>query len=136
MQQLNEKLFSWASVLDPQTRAQALTSAQMPFIQPHIALMADAHLGMGATVGSVIPTQGAVMPAAAGVDIGCGMSATKLDLNESEIGHLSLRSLRQAIEGVIPVSAGKYCTKLDDTSRPHVQQLDQEASELNVRPEE
>ena len=48
-------------------------TSKLPFITPHLALMADAHLGKGATVGSVIPTEGAIIPAAVGVDIGCGM---------------------------------------------------------------
>ena len=66
----------------------------MPFIHPHVALMPDAHLGLGATVGSVIPTLRAIMPAAVGVDIGCGMiavrtqfSVTDLPENRSVIGH-------------------------------------------------
>ena len=72
MQQITKRLLSWASFLDDQTRAQAVTASTMPFIFPHLALMPDAHLGKGATVGSVIPTLGAIIPAAVGVDIGCG----------------------------------------------------------------
>lgn len=72
MEHLTKRLINWASILDPGTRAQAETTATMPFIYPHLALMPDAHLGKGATVGSVIPTLGAIMPAAVGVDIGCG----------------------------------------------------------------
>ncbi|MBY8851627.1 RtcB family protein, partial [Saccharothrix sp. MB29] len=68
---------NWASILDPATRAQAEKTARMPFIFPHLALMPDAHLGKGATVGSVIPTLGAIIPAAVGVDIGCGMIAVR-----------------------------------------------------------
>ena len=59
MQTLAKRLVSWASVLEDSTLEQARTSARMPFIHPHIALMPDAHLGLGATVGSVIPTLGA-----------------------------------------------------------------------------
>lgn len=68
---LSPTLISWASILEDATRDQALLAATMPFIHPHVALMPDAHLGKGATVGSVIPTVGAIMPAAVGVDIGC-----------------------------------------------------------------
>jgi tRNA-splicing ligase RtcB (3'-phosphate/5'-hydroxy nucleic acid ligase) len=69
--ELAPRLLSWASILEPKTREQAVMTASMPFIQPHMALMPDAHLGKGATVGSVIPTVGAIIPAAVGVDIGC-----------------------------------------------------------------
>lgn len=75
MEKLNARLLNWASIMDSQTREQAIATSTMPFIYPHLALMPDAHLGKGATVGSVIPTLGAIMPAAVGVDIGCGMIA-------------------------------------------------------------
>jgi tRNA-splicing ligase RtcB len=75
MEKLNGRLLNWASILDPQTKEQAVTTSSMPFIYPHLALMPDAHLGKGATVGSVIPTLGAIIPAAVGVDFGCGMIA-------------------------------------------------------------
>ena len=71
MEKLSDKLFNWASILEDNTLQQAVTASTMPFIYPHIALMPDAHLGKGATVGSVIPTVGAIIPAAVGVDIGC-----------------------------------------------------------------
>ncbi|HZC25917.1 MAG TPA: RtcB family protein, partial [Actinopolymorphaceae bacterium] len=77
MEYLGERLVNWASVLEPNTRRQAEATALMPFIHPHVALMPDAHLGKGATVGSVIPTVRAIMPAAVGVDIGCGMIAVR-----------------------------------------------------------
>ena len=72
---LNDKLVSWASEIDSETVRQAEKTARLPIVQGHVALMADAHVGIGATVGSVIPTEGAVIPAAVGVDIGCGMIA-------------------------------------------------------------
>src|SRR5580700_4834672 len=77
MERLSKKLMNWASILDDATREQALRTAQLPFIHPWVALMSDAHLGKGATVGSVIPTLGAIIPAAVGVDIGCGMIAVR-----------------------------------------------------------
>jgi tRNA-splicing ligase RtcB len=88
MEHLAKKLINWASILEPGTREQALRTASMPFIWPHLALMPDAHLGKGATVGSVIPTLGAIMPAAVGVDIGCGMIAVRTGLSNK----LSLNS--------------------------------------------
>ena len=85
METISSRLLSWASILDPQTREQAERTARMPFIHPHLALMPDAHLGKGATVGSVIPTDGAIMPAAVGVDIGCGMVAVRTQLHATDL---------------------------------------------------
>src|ERR1700722_3954727 len=100
---------SWASILEDQTRQQAERTATLPFVFPHVALMPDAHLGKGATVGSVIPTIEAIVPAAVGVDIGCGRTALRTQFPAAEIAARGdLPSLRAAIEGIIPLSAGKY----------------------------
>jgi tRNA-splicing ligase RtcB len=85
MEKITPKLLSWASILEQGTRDQAVTTASMPFIQPHLALMPDAHLGLGATVGSVIPTDRAIIPAAVGVDIGCGMIAVRTQYTRDEL---------------------------------------------------
>ncbi|WP_343892598.1 RtcB family protein, partial [Curtobacterium herbarum] len=85
MQKITNRLLSWASMLEEQTEQQARTTSRMPFVFPHLALMPDAHLGLGATVGSVIPTLGAVMPAAVGVDIGCGMIAVRTQFSRSDL---------------------------------------------------
>ncbi|ARJ06267.1 RNA-splicing ligase RtcB [Cnuibacter physcomitrellae] len=85
MERITERLLSWASILDPNAREQAITTAAMPFIHPHVALMPDAHLGKGATVGSVIPTLGAIIPAAVGVDIGCGMIAVRTQFTAGDL---------------------------------------------------
>lgn len=109
IKQIAPKLYNWASMLDPQTEEQAKLASTMPFIHPHLALMPDAHLGKGATVGSVIATDRAIMPAAVGVDIGCGMIAVRTQWTEDEVraaGKLS--DLRESIEDVVPMSAGKY----------------------------
>lgn len=107
MERLSKKLLSWASILEPSTRAQAETASQMPFIHPHLALMPDAHLGKGATVGSVIPTLGAIIPAAVGVDIGCGMIAVRTQLRGADLPQ-DRRLVREAIEHAIPLSMGKF----------------------------
>ena len=112
MQRLNERLLSWASILDPATRAQAETTSTMPFIHPHVALMPDAHLGKGATVGSVIPTLGAVIPAAVGVDIGCGMIAVRTQLQGSALP-AERRALRERIERAVPLSMGRFNTNIE-----------------------
>jgi tRNA-splicing ligase RtcB (3'-phosphate/5'-hydroxy nucleic acid ligase) len=115
MEQLSKKLMNWASILEPNTREQAERTASMPFIFPHLALMPDAHLGKGATVGSVIPTLGAIIPAAVGVDIGCGMHAIRTQLDAEYVRSVGdLASLRGAIEKAIPLSAGNYNTSLRD----------------------
>jgi tRNA-splicing ligase RtcB len=74
------KVRSWASILDDVTRAQAAETASLSIISAPIALMPDAHLGAGATIGTVLVTENALIPMAVGVDIGCGMAARKLQL--------------------------------------------------------
>ncbi len=92
--------------------------AHMPFIHSHIAAMPDVHCGVGATVGSVIPTKGAIIPAAVGVDIGCGMNAIRLSLTAQELPD-NLRGLRSAIERDVPVGFAmhKYDAVSDSTVR-------------------
>lgn len=81
---------------------QLLNISHLPFIHNHIAVMPDVHLGKGATVGSVIPTVGAIVPAAVGVDIGCGMNAVRLSLSADDLPD-NLRKVRGAIEDTVPV---------------------------------
>ncbi|MEM8705851.1 MAG: RtcB family protein [Actinomycetota bacterium] len=78
-------VLSWASDLDTKTREQAERTADLPFVEQPLALMADAHLGYGATVGSVIATDGAIIPSAVGVDIGCGMAAAPTGLTAANL---------------------------------------------------
>ncbi len=122
MKTINARLKSWASILDENAEAQALTTATMPFVFPHVALMPDAHLGLGATVGSVIPTLRAVMPAAVGVDIGCGMIAVKTQFTASDLP-ADRRELRQQIERAVPTSAGAYNRKVVATAEPRIAEL-------------
>ncbi len=124
MERLTNRLFSWASLIDEKTVDQARTSASMPFIYPHLALMPDAHLGLGATVGSVIPTLGAIMPAAVGVDIGCGMIAVKTQFTRSDLDGRDLSELREQIERSIPLSAGRDNRKIVATAEPRVAELE------------
>src|SRR3954447_13076135 len=98
MQRITDRLLSWASILEEDTRRQAVATAGMPFIHPHVALMPDAHLGKGATVGSVIPTLGAIIPAAVGVDIGCGMIAVRTQYSVGDAPMGARAALREAIE--------------------------------------
>lgn len=107
MEQITKRFMNWASILEDNTRDQAATTSEMPFIYPHLALMPDAHLGKGATVGSVIPTLGAIIPAAVGVDIGCGMMAAETGLAAADLPDDKGR-LHAAISAAVPLSAGKY----------------------------
>jgi tRNA-splicing ligase RtcB len=133
VRQVNKRLMNWASIIEPATLAQAEATAALPFIHPHVALMPDAHLGKGATVGSVIPTLGAIIPAAVGVDIGCGMAAVRTQYHRDELrGDLS--RLREAIERAIPLSAGKYNTALTPTATQRVEQLTKAAEKAGFDP--
>ena len=129
MQILTKKLYNWASIIDEATREQAERTSKMPFVQPHLALMPDAHMGAGATVGSVIPTVGASMPAAVGVDIGCGMIAVKTQFTTKDIANKDLSILRHSIERSIPLSAGKFNAALTDSVKPRVAELEKMAGE-------
>ena len=122
------RLLSWASVIDDATLAQARLTASMPFVHPHVALMPDAHLGKGSTVGSVIPTDRALMPAAVGVDIGCGMIAARTDLTAEDLrARGDLRALRVAVEREVPLSAGQANRDLTETAAARVAELEASA---------
>jgi tRNA-splicing ligase RtcB len=131
VQRLSDKLLNWASILDDVTRRQAETTASLSIVHPHVALMPDAHLGKGATVGSVLPTREAIIPAAVGVDIGCGMIAVRTPWSVAEVrARGSLAPLRGDIERAVPLSAGKYNKKLTDSARVRVAELEELAGEL------
>jgi tRNA-splicing ligase RtcB len=87
--------------VEPEAKEQLAKLSRMPFIYHHVAVMPDVHVGKGSTIGSVIPTLGAVIPAAVGVDIGCGMMAAKTTLVASDLPD-NLHRLRSAIEEAIP----------------------------------
>ncbi|MTH69822.1 RtcB family protein, partial [Agromyces bracchium] len=123
MEKLSARLVSWASLIDGKTVEQARTSSTMPFIYPHLALMPDAHLGLGATVGSVIPTLGAIMPAAVGVDIGCGMIAVKTQFARHDLPE-NRREVREQIERAIPLSAGHANRTVVATAEPRIAELE------------
>lgn len=135
MKKITERLISWASIIDDATLEQAKTAANLPFVYPHLALMPDAHLGKGATVGSVIPTLGAIIPAAVGVDIGCGMIAVRTQFTRSEVAARDLTELRQSIERAIPLSAGHYNRKVVATAAPRVSELETLAVDQGLDPD-
>jgi tRNA-splicing ligase RtcB len=134
VERLSDRLVNWASILDDETRRQAERTATLPFIDPHVALMPDAHLGKGATVGSVLPTKGAIIPAAVGVDIGCGMIAVRTPWSVDEVrSRGSLAPLRGDIERAVPLSAGKYNRRLTDSAKRRVAELEAKADELGEK---
>ena len=123
-----DKLLVWGSDIEPGTIEQAARSSRLPFVPGHIALMPDAHVGMGATVGSVIPTERAIMPAAVGVDIGCGMVASETDLTAEDLPD-TLDPLLGLIGRRVPAGVGKGHTygagqvdkSYDALGRPHTE---------------
>lgn len=135
MEQITKRFMNWASILEDNTRDQVAMTSEMPFIYPHVALMPDAHLGKGCAVGAVLPTSGAIMPAAVGVDIGCGMIALRTQFTKDYIEGLDLRELRLAIEKLIPLSKGNYNEKvLWNSTRTRLDCLDKKAGELGFSP--
>jgi tRNA-splicing ligase RtcB len=82
--------------------AQLKNTASMPFLFKHLAAMPDCHLGVGATIGTVLPTKGACIPSAVGVDLGCGMIAQRTPLTLPDLKHIAMPGLRAAIENAIP----------------------------------
>jgi len=137
MEQITKRLMNWASILEPDTRDQAERLSRMPFVHPHVALMPDAHLGKGATVGSVIPTVGAIIPAAVGVDIGCGMIAVRTQHMEDDFRRLlggDLSYLRRSIEARIPLSAGKYNREVEPSAQDRIFELETRAAEAGFDP--
>lgn len=96
------KIWSDLQKVEPKAIDQLKNTASLPFVHKHIAAMPDVHFGLGATVGSVIATKGAICPAAVGVDIGCGMMAVKTELS-SAIVQDKIKDIRASIERSVPV---------------------------------
>jgi tRNA-splicing ligase RtcB (3'-phosphate/5'-hydroxy nucleic acid ligase) len=109
-----DNLKSWTSGVDVDwdTAKQLRNIADLPILAGHVAVMPDVHLGKGATVGSVIPTKGAIIPAAVGVDIGCGMAAIRTEISAKDLPD-SLRRLRSRIESRVPVGFDMHDTPMN-----------------------
>ena len=102
----NEKLKIWGTDLDEKAIQQARRTSRLPIVTSHVALMPDAHVGIGATVGSVVPTEGAIIPACVGVDIGCGMAAVLTNLVATDLPD-DMSGLLAKIEKVVPAGVGR-----------------------------
>ena len=98
----------WTDDIDEMSKQQLANIASLPFIHNHVAAMPDAHLGIGATVGSVIATHKAIIPAAVGVDIGCGMVAARLSLTANELDEKTLKKVFEQISRDIPVGRAQH----------------------------
>ena len=133
MYQINETAISWLppDQIEPAAMQQIVKLASMPFIYKHVAIMPDCHVGMGATVGSCIPTEGAIIPAAVGVDIGCGMVAVRTPLSRDDLP-ADLSGIREGIERRIPLSAGKNNRSVSSTAKVRVDILEKKAGDRSV----
>ncbi|MGQ0543824.1 MAG: RtcB family protein [Betaproteobacteria bacterium] len=94
--------------IEPQARLQLVNISKLPIVHHHVAAMPDVHLGIGATVGSVIPTKQAIIPAAVGVDIGCGMMAARLSLTANDLDEKTLTKVFHQISRDVPVGFGQH----------------------------
>jgi tRNA-splicing ligase RtcB (3'-phosphate/5'-hydroxy nucleic acid ligase) len=123
--QLHEKVVTFLppESIEPQALDQIYKLAKLPIIFKHVAIMPDCHLGKGATIGSVFATEGAIIPAAVGVDIGCGMIAVRTKFHANHLPD-SLEALREGIERRIPLGAGAYNSKLTTSARRRAAELE------------
>ena len=136
MERVNERIvvfLPWNSI-EAGAQTQILNTASMPFVFKHVAVMPDCHYGKGATVGTVLATKDAVIPAAVGVDIGCGMIAVRTPLKRRDIPDAA--AIRAAIERRIPMSAGRNNAKLTPTAEARVKTLEQLAVDTKATPDQ
>jgi len=123
MGRVSEKIrtfIPWTEI-EAQAQQQILNTAQLPFLYKWVAVMPDCHYGKGATVGTVLATKGAIVPAAVGVDIGCGMIALETSLHREDLP--GLHAIRQGIERRIPMSAGRNNSKISHTAEARIAEL-------------
>ncbi|PIF52360.1 tRNA-splicing ligase RtcB [Pseudomonas sp. 29] len=127
------KLWTEGVPVENEAREQLMNTAKMPFIFKHLAVMPDVHLGKGSTIGSVIPTVGAIIPAAVGVDIGCGMIAARTSLTAADLPD-NLLGLRSAIEQAVPHGRSSTRSRRDKGAWDEIpQQADQAWAGLQPR---
>lgn len=132
MYKLNEKAVTFIPIenIEEAAKKQIENTSKMPFIFRHIAVMPDTHYGKGSTVGTVLATKGAIIPAAVGVDIGCGMIAVRTNLKREMLG--DLHKIREGIERRIPMSAGRFNTKISESAASRIAELEQLAELVDV----
>jgi len=132
MYKIGEKIVAFLppESIEKEAMEQIKNTASVPFLFHHVAVMPDCHYGKGSTVGTVLATRGAIIPAAVGVDIGCGMIAVKTSLFKEQLGDLS--KIRASIERSIPMSAGKFNNKITDTAQIRIEELEKLAGDLDM----
>jgi tRNA-splicing ligase RtcB (3'-phosphate/5'-hydroxy nucleic acid ligase) len=124
MPRVSEKITTflpWQEI-EEGARQQIVNTSELPFLFKWVAVMPDCHYGKGATVGTVIATKGAIVPAAVGVDIGCGMIALETPLRRDDLK--DLHAIREGIERRIPMSAGRNNHRISPTAAPRVAALE------------
>ena len=126
---LNDKALCWIPLHEIESSAvrQIENISELPFIWKHLAIMPDVHYGKGATIGTVLPTEGAIVPAAVGVDLGCGMAAAQTSLKSDQLP-LDLSEIRAEIEQAIPCGKGKGNKKPLPVLRHHLINLQSKAA--------
>jgi len=128
MHKISDKICAW---IDPERiEAEAMRQienvAALPFVVQHVAVMPDTHRGIGATIGTVIATRGAIAPATIGVDLGCGCVAARTCFTADSLPD-NLRAMREGIERRVPASVAKYNTKIQPTAFPRVAEMEARA---------
>ena len=98
----------WTNDVDEWSKEQLTNIASLPFIHHHVAVMPDVHLGIGATIGSVIATHKAIIPAAVGVDLGCGMVAARMSITANDLDEKSLKKVFDQITRDVPVGRAQH----------------------------
>ena len=129
MYKINDKIIAFLppDTIEKEALEQLTQTSQLSIVYPHIAVMPDCHCGKGSTVGSVIATKGAVIPAAVGVDIGCGMIAVKTTLKSTDKWNTpdNLKNIRLGIERRVPMSMGKFKSSLSESAKLRVKELEE-----------
>jgi tRNA-splicing ligase RtcB len=116
-------LFLPPHTIEPEALKQIENTSLLPIVFKHVAVMPDCHYGKGATVGTVIATQDGVVPAAVGVDIGCGMIAVRTTLTAPALEKTTLRSIREGVERRIPMSAGRFNNGITPSAKVRIAEL-------------
>ena len=134
MHRFNDKIVTFLppESIEPQALQQLINTSESPVLAHHLAVMPDCHFGKGSTVGSVIPTAGGIIPAAVGVDIGCGMIAVETIFSASQLPD-NLNSIETGIERRIPLGAGAKNTKISTTARRRIESLTEKARNVDYR---
>jgi tRNA-splicing ligase RtcB len=134
MFKINENIVAFLppDTIEPQALQQLINTSESPVLAHHLAVMPDCHYGMGSTVGSVIPTSGGIIPAAVGVDIGCGMIAVRTTLSASQLPD-NLQRIETGIERRIPLGAGAKNATITSTAQKRIENLQNKAGDVDYR---